>query len=164
MSVPAIKAAVRMSWILFLALMSSLVIYIVIAHVITASPGTPPMPELAANPHTHPLFIALSVASGVALLFALVVRTKLMPPRRRSEERSEECVRGIHRALSKLKVAQLLGWALCEAVAINGLILTILSRNTQLVDAFAGIGAIGMILQAPSRRLVEDVVDAAAPD
>jgi hypothetical protein len=152
----------RVSRILWGALLASMAIYVVIANVIVMNkpPGSRvPMPELATSPASQPLFLALAFMSVVELGIGLFLRARMMPPRRRTGESP----RGdTDKALQRLRAAEIIGWAFCEAVAINGLILTMLSYETVFSFAFAGVGALAMIALAPSQRIVDDVVHAAS--
>jgi len=155
------NAALRVSRILWFALLASMAIYVVIANVIVSAPGSKvPMPELATAPASQPLFFVLVFMGVMELAMGNFMRARMMPARRKTDTSP----RDVDRALGRLRVAQIIGWAFCEAVAINGLILTMLSHDMAFSLGFTAVGALAMVLQAPSERIVEEVVRAAAPD
>jgi hypothetical protein len=157
----AVKS-LRVARILWGALLGSMAIYVVIANVIVhdqAHGATVPMPELASAPAQQPLVLVLAVVSLVELVVGLFLRGRMMPPRRKTSDSP----RGdVHKALQRLRVAEIIGWAFCEAIAINGLLLTMLSYEPAFSFVFTGVGALAMLALAPSQRIVDDVVHAAA--
>src|SRR5262245_33599213 len=115
------NAALRVSRILWFALLASMGIYVVIANVIvSARVSKVPIPELASSPTSQPLFFGLVFMGVVELAAGAFMRGRMMPVRRKTDTSP----RDVDRALGRLRVAQIIGWAMCEAVAINGLILT----------------------------------------
>lgn len=154
-------ATLRVSRILWGALLASMAIYVVIANVIVNAPGSKvPIPELANAPASNPLFLGLAFMAVVELAAGTFMRARMMPARRKTDTSP----RDIDKALGRLRVAQLIGWALCEAVAINGLILTMLSHEMMFSLGFTAVGALAMVSQAPSERILDEVVRAASPD
>jgi hypothetical protein len=153
--------SLRVSRILWGALLASMAIYVVIANVIVNAPGSKvPMPELAGAPTSQPLFLALAFVSVVELAMGVFLRGRFMPVRRKTDTSP----RDVDKALQRLRAAEIIGWAFCEAVAINGLILTMLSHELVFSLGFTGVGALGMLALAPSARIVDEVVRAASPD
>lgn len=158
-----LDATLRVSRILWAALLASMAIYVVIANVIVnnQAPGARvPMPELATAPTSHPLFLGLVVMGVLELSIGVFLRGRFMPARRRTDTSP----RNLAQALQRLRVAEIIGWAFCEAVAINGLILTMLSYEPAFSLGFTAVAALGMLALAPSRRLLDDVVRAASGD
>ncbi len=155
-----VEPKLRMLRILFVAMLLSIGIYSVIATVIvrTRDPAFPiPQPELAAAPLSQPLFFALAGMALVLLAATPLARMKLMPPR--SYGHGGGSVSG---ALQRLFVAEIVSWALCEVIAVFGLVLTMLSYEPTFTYAFGAVAAVAMLAYAPSRKLVDDVVRVAS--
>lgn len=161
MADPNVERSLKLSRIIHLAMLLSLGFYVAIAvQVVHAQDPTlpPPLPELAAHPFSHYLFIALAIATVMLMAATPLVRAKLMPPRSYGDATPPD----LNRALGRLRVAQIVSWAMCEAVAIYGLILTFLSYDLRYTLAFAAVGALAMLAYAPSRRVTEDVARVAS--
>lgn len=158
-----VNAGLRASRIVWGALLASMAIYVVIADVVVSNKAPDarvPMPELASAPTSHPLFWGLVVMGVLELSIGLLARGRIMPVRRRTDTSP----RDVNKALQRMRVAEIIGWAFCEAVAINGLILTMLSYELRFSLGFTAVGALAMLALAPSQQLLDDVVRAASPD
>ena len=152
--------ALKVSRILHLALLGSIGIYVAIAAQLTSAhdPTTPlPLPELAEAPFSHWLFIALASTAVLAMAATPLVRMKLMPPRSQDGNAPHD----VAKAFGKLRAAEIVTWAMCESVAIYGLILTFLSYDLRYTLAFGAVSALAMLAYAPSRRVYDDVARAA---
>ena len=148
----------RTQRILFIALLLTVPMYAAVATLMAQTSQEPPgMPELAREPFAQPMVLALIVGSIITIGLALFTRTKMFPPRRRGDGARDPKV-----ALARLRVAEILTWALCESIAIYGLILSVLSLEPVFSYAFGGASALAMLLFAPSRKLAEEVVWAAS--
>jgi hypothetical protein len=146
-----VARAVRTSRVLWGALMASMIVYAAIATVISK--------QNAPKPLLQPLLIALAATSIVELAIGFVLRAKMMPSRRKSEAVHPN----IGAAFARMRAAEITGWAFCEAVAINGLILTMLTFEPVYSYAFTAVGALGMIAIAPNARVAQAVYDANQP-
>ncbi len=168
MSTDRIAADVRVQRILHGALGASMVIYCIVGYLVSTQSTTPLAPEqqaMADDPLSSPIFLAL-VAAAAAVAGALpIVRKKFLPPRRpavvHNEEIGDPASPAASAALAKLRSGQILSWALCESIAIFGLVLTILTRQPWMVLAFAAAGLVNLLAYAPSRRLTEETIRAA---
>ena len=149
-----VERQLRISRVLFVALLMSIGIYAVIAYMVTLDPQTPaPQPELAHDPLSQPLVLALGGCALMMLAVTPFVRMKLLPPREHGDKKL-----AVGAALSRLTAAQIITWALTEVPAIFGLMLTMLSYEPRFTYAFSGVSALAMLAYAPHRKLVEDVV------
>jgi hypothetical protein len=159
MSTERIDRHLKLSRILFAALLMSLGIYAVIAYVIVTqrSPDTPiPQPQLATEPFAQPLVLGLGVAALVILALTPLLRAKLLPAR----AFGDSAPRSVDDALNKLRAAEIVTWALCESIAVFGLILTMLSYEPRFTYVAAGVAALAMLAYAPNHKLVMLVVRA----
>lgn len=147
-----IESALRLSRILFTAMLASTLVYVGIAFALVRlrDPAAPiPQPTLASAPLTNPLFLALAGMAAVMLVITPIVRARVLPARGSGPAKQ---------ALAKIRAADILSWALTEVIAIFGLILTFLSYELVFVLGFAGVSAVAMLAYAPSRARVEELV------
>jgi hypothetical protein len=151
----------RSAKIVHVALLVSLAIYGVIVVVATRS-------TIVAKQTADPMIfvIAFGVASLAIQLAIPILRKKNLPERQPSggpvdtDHRPDE---NESRALNRLRSACILTWAMCEAVAIFGVVLGFLFRDPLYYAPFGAVGALSMVLYAPTRALLESVVRAAQP-
>lgn len=161
MTTAKLDKRLRITRILFVAMLLSIGIYAVVGAMITSQrdEAVPiPQPELATAPLSQPLFIALAAMSVLLLGLTPFVRGKLLPPRSFEGDKKLD----VDAALSRLLVAQIVSWAFTEVIAVFGLMLTMLSFDPMFVYAFGGIAALVMLAYAPSHKLHLDVVRVAS--
>ena len=168
MSVDRIAAELRVQRILHAAASASMLIYCVVGYLVSSQTTTPPPPDVRAiadDPLTSPIFLALAVAAAAVAGALPVIRKRLLPPRRpavvHNEEIGEPSSPAASAARAKLQAGQILSWALCESIAIFGLVLTILSREPWPVLAFSAAGLVNLLAYAPSRLRTEETIRAA---
>jgi F0F1-type ATP synthase membrane subunit c/vacuolar-type H+-ATPase subunit K len=150
-----IAQQMRGAVVIHVALLGTLVIYAVIG--VEVSHQAPPKgmvdPALFGG--------VLGAVSLVMLAIIPMLRKKAIPPRvleggpldlDRTPEPHELT------ALNKLRGGSILTWALCEAIAIYGLILTLLYREPLYYVPFAVVGAGAMLAYRPTRALFESVI------
>lgn len=154
-----IEAKLKVKRIAHAAMLATLPLYAAVATVIVQARDpevTPPeVPGLAADPLSHPLFLALAAASLVVLLSTPFVRTKMMPPRSYGKERGRGNVKG---ALKRLQSAEIISWSLTEMVGITGFALTLLSNEPLFTYGFGGVAFLVMLAYAPSHKVMDEVV------
>jgi hypothetical protein len=134
------------------ALMVSIVIYAVIAFVVTAQ-GHPAKPSL------DPTLI-LSVFGGVALamLAAIpIVRGRVLPPMSDTDETVDlqrEVDSDMSSMLGKLRGGLIVTWAMCESIAIFGLVAAFLFHTGWYVVPFAALALVAQLFYAPSEAVL----------
>ncbi|HVV85573.1 MAG TPA: hypothetical protein VHE35_21080 [Kofleriaceae bacterium] len=147
--------------ILHAALTASLVVYAVVA--VAATQGKGQVSDLDPK-------LLLSVLGAVGAVELLVVvpllRRKLMPARDPFSDPVdlEVDVGGddpVNVAIGRLRSVSILTWALCESVAILGLVAAFVYREPRYYAGFGAAGLLGMLWYAPRRGLLEEVVRAA---
>jgi hypothetical protein len=157
----------RQNWralqIVYVALLASLGIYALMLVVISGA-------EASRIPTTldPTLFTAIFGGLGGLTLLAIVpvVRKALMPPRDRvgggrTLDLDEDHGPAVAQAVSRARAGSIVTWALCESVAVYGLVLSMLLHDTSYYAPFAGVAAAAMLVFAPRRTLLDQVVNAA---
>lgn len=143
----------RLPRLIYAALIASVPLYLAIAHL-----AVPPSPEGAGSYTVFYAFIGL-FGAGVAITVP-VVRKRMMPPRADGAGPAPETVpAGL---LGRWLSAQILSWALCESVAIYGLVLAFVTHQPTAYYPFAAAALVLLALYPPRRRDLEAVVRAAA--
>ncbi|HTM22311.1 MAG TPA: hypothetical protein VL172_17445 [Kofleriaceae bacterium] len=151
------------------ALMFSQVVYVVIAYVVTRQPQDHPPDRFAWTIGHDPLSSPLVLAFGAVALLTTAALPTLRPrllPARQPAAGLEDPIGPLDspaaaRALSRLRSGQILTWALCESIAIWGLVLAMLSWELWPVLPFVGLGLVNMLAYQPRRAMIEEVVRAA---
>lgn len=144
-----IERSLKLSRIVFAAMLATIVIYVGIAFAIVHTDAMVPPPALASAPLSHPLFLALAGMAVVMLVITPILRARMLPARGSGDAKQ---------ALARIRAADILSWALCEAIAIFGLMLTLLSYEIVFVLGFSGVSAAAMLAYAPSRARLEELV------
>ena len=130
------KQQLQTTWILFLALLSSIVIYVVVAVVIDAQGGPQDMGEAGLDPELlQYLFLGLGVASTIASLVipGLVFRSEPGEPL----------------SFERLFPKKIMQWAISETIAIYGLLMYFMTQDLGYMYIFAAWGAIIMLFHGP---------------
>jgi F0F1-type ATP synthase membrane subunit c/vacuolar-type H+-ATPase subunit K len=144
---------------IYLALVATLGIYGVIAWMQTQR-GEPVRP-------VEPMF--LYALGGVALLQMVMIpflRRMLMPPLKAPTALSDdpsidgEAAEG---AIAKLFAANIISWALCESIAIFGLVLVFLSLDFHYYPPFAAAALLNFLFYRPSLDDLQAAVRATRP-
>jgi hypothetical protein len=148
----ALAARLKTVLVLYLALLGSLGVYVLAGAMVRDRLHVEDPDALA------PLILALGGVGLVAILASFFVRARLLRaglaelPRHIDESQVDLLTRATF-------TPWVLSWALCDAVAIFGLILFILTGRWELFLPFVGLAVVGMILHAPSLRAVEDALE-----
>lgn len=149
----ALEVKIQKAQILFVALLSSLVVYLVVCYLLAAQ-GEPPV-TAAPIEILKPAFGTLAFFSLIAsfALRARLLRKAIagLPAQQLDEAMAETVIRAA-------MTPWILGWALCESVAIYGMILFIMTFRWELFLPFWGIGLAAMLAQAPSLRSLEEAL------
>jgi len=152
----ALEVKIQKAQILFVALLSSLVVYLVVCYLLAAQ-GEPPVVTGAAIEILKP---ALGTLAFFSLIASFALRARLLrkaiaglpaQPTQTDEAMAEAVIRAA-------MTPWILGWALCESVAIYGMILFIMTFQWELFLPFWGIGLAAMLAQAPSLRSLEEAL------
>jgi hypothetical protein len=158
--------AFRVQRVLHAALCMSIVIYVVVAYVISSQPQTEPPSEtavaIAEDPLSSPIFIALAAVAALMVAALPTIRGRFLPPRAvaasLNDPIGDPATPNASRALAKLQSGHIITWALCESVAIYGLVLSLMSKELWPVIPFAAVGLLNMLAYAPRRVTLDEVV------
>jgi hypothetical protein len=138
------ESFLRVQQILWMAMLGSLFFLGVVAFVVMPSGGQPAPHFLLA------VFVGLAVADLVAVQF---LRAKLLPaeppPASLHEALPDADSPEGRRALQKLAQANLISWALCESVAMFGLMATEMLQQRVYYIGFAAVALIFLVLYRP---------------
>jgi F0F1-type ATP synthase membrane subunit c/vacuolar-type H+-ATPase subunit K len=135
--------------VLWFALNLSIVIYGFVAWNIATH-----APEPGVDPGA--MLIPLAVVAVATMGIVPVVRRVMSPPRRAAASIDDVPSAPaddprVGAAVQKWFSMQIVSWALCESIAIYGLILTILSHDLRYFFPFAAGAIVNLILYRPSR-------------
>ena len=134
------------------ALIGSIIIYAVIGFVVTA--------------HAHPAKQALDptvilsafAAAALAMLVAIpIVRKRVLPPMSDTDETVDlqrEVDPDTSTMLGKLRGGLIMTWAMCESIAIFGLVAALLFQTGWYVVPFAGVAIVAQLFYAPSETVL----------
>jgi hypothetical protein len=150
----ALAARLKIVLVLYLAILGSLGIYVVMGFVMTQGAELP-----APRPATlEPLSLILGVVAVVAVLASYFVRARMLRTGLAALPRQIDLsqVDALTRATFTPWV---LCWVLCDAAAIFGLVLFMLTHRWELFLPFVGLAAVGLLLHAPSLRAIEDALE-----
>ena len=148
---------------MWVALFASLGIYAVMVVMISAK-------EASRAPTTldPTLFTAIfGVMSALTLIVIVpVLRKARMPPRDwvgsgRALDLDDNPAAAVEQAVSRVRVVSIVTWALCDSVAIYGVILSMLLHDASYYAGFGAVAAAAMLVFAPRQTLLEQVVNAA---
>jgi len=166
-SKPSYLAGLYTARILHFALCASVVIYNFVGYVVVSNGAkvSPDMKAIADDPLGSPIFLALTVVAASIMGALPLVRGKFLPPRQAAQSLNQPI--GDHgsaaarAALAKLRSGEILSWALCESIAIFGLVLTMLSYEVWPVAAFSAVSLVNLLAYAPTLTRTEEVIRAA---
>lgn len=140
-------AYLRVMRILHVALLASVAVFGVVAVVVCQQGGAAPTDMTV-------FVIALAMTSVMEEAGIVFFRKLRMPPRRDGDEPVDlerVATEPERRAIAKLQTIGILSWALCESVAINGLVLAMLTHDIRYFVPFAAVGLVSMAAYAPTR-------------
>lgn len=149
----ALAAQIKKAQLIYLVLLGSLVVYLVIGYQLSLQ-GEPP-PSATPIDLLAPILGAVGLATLAAsfVLRNMFLRKALAElPAPITEDRAEDVARAAF-------TPWILGWSLCEAVAIYGLILFVLTFRWELFLPFWAAGVAGQLLQAPTLRSLESALE-----
>lgn len=132
-----------------------------------AMPGDAPgarAPDDALDPRVFvPVFGA--IAALELLVVIPVLRRRMMPPRAPFPQPLDDIELdgddAATAAIGRLRTMSIVSWALAESVAIFGVMAAFMFREPRYYLPFAAASAVAMLVLAPRRRLVDEVVRAA---
>jgi len=137
------------------ALMGSIVVYAVIAFVVTA-PGHTKKATLTTLDPT--LILSVFGGAALAILVAIpIVRRSAMPPLSDTDERidlQQEVDPDVNAMLGKLRGGLIATWALCESIAIFGLVAAFLFQTGWYVLPFGGVAILAQLFYAPGELVL----------
>src|SRR5262245_41703273 len=138
------------------AMMSTVILYGVIAYAIGGEP---------AHADHGTLLAVLAGAAAATAVASFVARAALLPPRERagdgrSLDESLLATPAARAALARTRAALIVGWALCEAVALFGLVLAILDHDAAAYAPFGAASLVLFFLHSPRPRLLVEIANA----
>lgn len=140
--------------ILYFALVMSTCIYGAIAFVV------------ARTPLRMEMVIAYALGGCALMIMGIipVLRSRVMPPTREAHSLDEKVPENdaVAAALQKYFTACILSWALCESIAIFGLVLSFLSGEPKYFVPFGALSLVNFAIYRPSREQLLSVARAAA--
>lgn len=151
--------------ILHAALVASLAIYVVVGKLAFGTPD-PDAPAPPTYETMQVIFWMLAAIGGSMLVGIPFIRARLMPrraPLRPNANPITEVTRPAGMAIKRYLNASLMTWALCESVAIYGLVLMFMMRDVWPYPIFAVPAAAMMFYYRPTPAELESVVRAAQP-
>lgn len=152
-------AAWRIQTILFAALIMSTLIYAGVLFTLLQQPAS-------ATPLSATMMLPVFGALAFLLLVAaFLLRRKLMPPLGDEPVRlgssSDKLTDAQGAAVAKLFTANILAWAMSEAIAIFGLILGMTCRDLNLLFPFLALSWVSFGLNRPQREVLDRVISGA---
>ncbi|MEW5725286.1 MAG: hypothetical protein AB1896_19385 [Thermodesulfobacteriota bacterium] len=152
-----VRKALPIAWILWGALLGSLVIYLVVAYVI--SQQTPPESDLPADSLQKPLLYVLALLGAGLIVLSHFVRRLLLRPKTGPAPAAQPGpgpivtpFPGQHPLVGKYLAALLVSLALCEAIGIFGLVLFFLGRDMMTLYVFIAVSAAAMVYHRPKEE------------
>ena len=158
MSIAQVWKGIR---ILHAALLASLAIYGVVVVFVTQQPSTTP---ITVDPGVLvPIFGGL--AAAILLVVEPLLRRRLMPARvafpGREPDLDAVADGAVLAALTKLRVALIVSWSLCESIGVLGLMAGFVFHDARYFAPFAVVAAGAMLAYAPRVIVLDEVVRAA---
>jgi hypothetical protein len=151
----------RVLRIIHLAFAATIGVYAVVVAQVTARAAAGA--ASAARPFPTPMAIALAAVSVAMLVIGIpLARAKLMPPRQRVDDGRARTLGdldtpGGKAALEKVFIASIVSWALCGAVAIYGLVLSLLTMSFAPFVPFGAVALAAMLALTPRAALWQSV-------
>ena len=141
-------------WIIWGAMVGSLVFYIVICNLIGDQIRKPIGPDFPLVLLRNILF-GLSIAALIATHFIRKFILRKPSGGTGSESTSQPSPQDLAKIYAKYIIAMIISLALCEGVGICGLILFFLGGSFQVMYTFMIISAAGMFYYRPKREAIE---------
>jgi hypothetical protein len=132
-------------------------------------PSVVTAPAPAREPPSDVFTVVFAAAAAITAGAMLFVRRLLMPPGVR-EGRTEALAGGTapdqlsapaRRAVARVLTASIVSWALCESIAVFGLVLAFLHHDIEHYLPFGGAALVLLLVLAPKRAELEAAVRAA---
>jgi len=135
------------------ALILSIMLFGGLLVMVTRPPGDPVIGADIPVRADPPGFIApiMATVAGITLLVIVAVRRRMARARADAAASPEAAARARARVYS----GSIVSWALAESIALDGLVLGIIHRDTTAFLPFAGVSLLLMIVLAPRRRHIE---------
>jgi F0F1-type ATP synthase membrane subunit c/vacuolar-type H+-ATPase subunit K len=142
-----IENAVRITRMLYLALLVSVGTYGLIVFLITNNQTPKELDPI--------MLYALAGAAATTMVMIVVLRGKLLPPTREAHSLSEPIPEDeqVKQALGRLFTASIITWALCESIAIYGLVLSFISFQPKYFLGFAAASLVNFVIYRPQKEL-----------
>lgn len=141
-------------WIIWGAMMGSLVIYIVICHLI-GDQIRRPMGSGFPFVHLRNILFGISIAELIATHFIRKFMLRNAPSRHESASTSQPSPQDVEKIYAKYTTAMIVSLALCESVGIYGLVLCLLGGSFQTMYTFMIISAAGMFYYRPKGEEID---------
>jgi F0F1-type ATP synthase membrane subunit c/vacuolar-type H+-ATPase subunit K len=146
--------------ILHAALVASLAIYVVVGKLSFGAPdpAAPPPPTFESM---QLIFMVLAFIGASMFVGIPLIRRRLMPPLARLRPNADpilELGRGDGPAIRRYFNASIMTWAMCESIAVYGLVLMFMMRDVWPYPIFAVPAAALMFYYRPSATEFEAVI------
>jgi hypothetical protein len=159
--------SIRAQWkpvrIVHAGLMASVVMYAAILVMITQQPATTPLPTF--DPMIAMLIAAIYGAITLVGVIPVMQRAFLPPRDRIASERVDlddpQVAALLQPKLMRLRTGLIFTWALCESVAVGGLVIGLLFRSLTYFLPFGAVALLAMLYHAPTESLLASVARAA---
>jgi F0F1-type ATP synthase membrane subunit c/vacuolar-type H+-ATPase subunit K len=151
-----VESQLFVMWIIWGAMVGSLIIYIVVCHLIGDQIQQPIGPE-------YPLTLLRNILFGISLVSLIVthfIRNFLLRTPSGSPgivSKTQPSANEPANSHAKYTTAMIISLALCESVGIYGLILFFLGDGLQTMYTFMVISAAGMFYYRPKREELEEL-------
>ncbi len=162
MAEDTLQPTLRTQVILYGALLACVPIYGVMGYLM-AHAATAGVPVPVPMPMPIPIIVGLGAVALFETALLPFLRQRLLPPAEGgvSLDESFDLVRAAE-ALARLQVAQIVTWAICESIAILGLVLVVMTHDLRYFFGFGALALLNFALYRPSLERIAGVVRAAA--
>lgn len=134
-------------WLIWGAMLFSIVIYSVVLTMVTGNPDAiAPDPDIAVQLS----YILAGLGFGLVAMTFIARQVMLHKPLADGKFDSLTKLRGAYLTVS------IISWALAEAIALFGFVLSFLSHNLDYYMAFAPAGILMLLLTRPQARRIEE--------
>ena len=132
--------------ILYVALMGALGMYAYVAFMIAGAQEPRPLPDIML-----PVFIAMGAG---AMVMIPILRGKLLPPMKEATSLNDTVPENeqTRAATAKLFSASIVTWALCESIAIYGLVLSFMTAEPKYFLGFAAASLVNFLIYRPRKE------------
>jgi F0F1-type ATP synthase membrane subunit c/vacuolar-type H+-ATPase subunit K len=157
----SVAGFLRTLWILYFGLIAALGVYGLVVHAVATGQAADPAAAF-------PLLPALAAVAAMEVLVVLpLLRRRLLPVAREVRSLDEQAAPetlspGARAALARYQTAQVVTWAVCESVALYGVVLAVLTHRGVYYLGFAAAALVNFAIYRPRGEVVAAVARGAA--